>query len=458
MGMTKCKNEGCQNKTIMKQENMKITNAWISQIVDESINPIFGDILIENGKIASIIEHSSTTPTSTSDKSVINAGGRVVTIPLVNFHDHIYSRLAKGLPIKGNMSNFQNILKNLWWKLDLDLDLDMVRASAQITVLESIRNGVTYIFDHHASPNNTEGSLSTIANVLENTGLCGVLCFETSDRNGNALSQQAIDENKNFFLNNSSKNIKSLFGLHASFTVEDKTLEQISEFLNIHDVGIHVHLAEDKSDTEISKKKFNKTPIERFKDFKLLNSKSIVAHGIHLTENDYKILEESGVALAYNLDSNLNNSVGLPNFKMVSNSTTVLVGTDGMHANIAKSFKQLFLQLRNSGFSFDDAFSFMINSYFNQHRFVKQFFQDFTSLNIGDRADLIIWDYIPPTPFNKENFWGHYLYGVVERPVKTVIQNGKVLMKDFDLVNIDETKIASKIFEQGNKLFNKFGS
>lgn len=438
-------------------KNIKIVNAWISQIVDETINPIYGDIEIEDGNIKAIIKHDYSKPTSVNDDKVIDAGGRVVTVPLVNFHDHIYSRLAKGLPIKGDMTSFQNILENLWWKLDLDLDLDMVKASAQMAVLESIRNGVTYIFDHHASPNSTEGSLSTIADIIENIGLRGVLCFETSDRNGEGLSKTSIEENQNFFLNHTSENIKALFGLHASFTVEEKTLKQVSEFVQNNNIGVHVHLAEDKFDNEISLEKFSKNPIERFNEFKLLNSKSILAHGIHLTENDYKILESSGAALAYNLDSNLNNSVGLPNFKMVPKSTTILVGTDGMHANIARSFKQLFLQLRHSRFSFDDAFGFMISAYFNQHKFAMQFFPDFPSLCVGDRADLIIWDYIPPTPINNENFWGHYIYGVIERPVQTVIQNGNVLMKDFELSSIDETEITSKIFEQGNRLFNKFG-
>ena len=438
----------------MKQDNIKIINAWISQIKDNSIIPIFGDIEIESGKIVSI---STNGEHKLSNSKIIDAGGRVVTIPLVNFHDHIYSRLAKGLPLKGEMNSFQNILKNLWWKLDLDLDLEMVKASAEIAVLESIRNGVTYIFDHHASPNNTSGSLSTIANVIENTGLRGVLCFETSDRNGKSLSQQAITENQNFLFNDTNENIKGMFGLHASFTVEDETLKSVSELIKNNNFGIHVHLAEDKSDIEISESKYGKNPISRFDDFELLNTKSILAHGIHLSKNDYAIIESSGAALAYNLDSNLNNAVGLPNFKMVPNSTPILVGTDGMHANIARSFKQLFLQLRNSGFSFDEAFGFMIRSYFNQHKFAKQYFADFPSLNIGDRADLIIWDYIPPTPINQNNFWGHYLYGIIERQVKTVVQNGKILLSDFNFTNVDEDKIAKNIFNNGNRLFQQFG-
>ena len=437
---------------------MKIINAWIAQIGDGEIIPIFGDIEIESGKIVSIAERDfeDFIPSNTND--TIDAEGRVVTVPLINFHDHIYSRLAKGLSITGDMSSFQNILKNLWWKLDLDLDLEMMKASSQMAVMESIRNGVTYIFDHHASPNNTEGSLNVIADVLDSSGLRGVLCFETSDRNGRKLSEAALDENKDFLLNKTNENIKGLFGLHASFTVNDDTLNAIAKFVENNSVGIHVHLSEDESDNTISKKTFGKRPIERFNYFGLLNPKSILAHGIHLTEEDYKIIESSKVALAYNLDSNLNNSVGLPNFKMVPKSTSVLVGTDGMHANIARSIKQLFLQLRNSGFSFDDVFDFMIKAYFKQHNFIKQFFPDFPSLVIGGRADLIIWDYVPPTPINKGNYWGHYFYGIIERPVKTVIQNGNILMDNFQLKIIDEKKTNLEIFKQGNKLFNKFNS
>ncbi len=353
------------------------------------------------------------------------------------------------------MNSFQNILKNLWWKLDLDLDLEMTKASAQMAVLESIRNGVTYIFDHHASPNNTLGSLSEIANLIEGTGLRGVLCFETSDRNGEQLTINSITENQNFFLNQTNKNIKSLFGLHASFTLTDETLAKVSSFVKENKLGIHVHLSEDKSDNAISIERYGKNPIQRFFDLGILNQNSILAHGIHLSENDYKILASTNSALAYNLDSNLNNAVGLPDFKMVPKSTPILIGTDGMHANIARSFKQLFLQLRNSGFSFDNAFEFMITAYFNQHKFVKQFFGDFGSLNIGDRADLIIWDYIPPTPIKSDNYWGHYLYGIVERQVQTVIQDGKLLMKDFNLVNIDEKLFSKNIIEQGNLLYKK---
>ena len=174
------------------------------------------------------------------------------------------------------------------------------------------------------------------------------------------------------------------------------------------------------------------------------------------SQSDFNFIVESKSAIAYNLDSNLNNSVGLPDFRNVPNQIPILIGTDGMHANIAKSMKQYFLLNRYKGKSFDDAFESFINTYFAQNKFVKKYFNDFPSLIEGDRADFIIWDYVPPTPISKDNFWGHYIYGVIENSVKSVIQNGKYLMKDFKIENLDESKIWEEVNIQGNNLYKKF--
>ncbi|MBL1211838.1 MAG: amidohydrolase family protein [Ignavibacteriae bacterium] len=436
----------------------KIVNAWISQVIGNEIIPVFGDLHFSNGKIDKIEKKKFKLPLEQSDKSetVYDAEGRILTLPLVNFHDHIYSRLAKGLPLTEPMDTFQNILKNLWWKLDLDLDLPMIAASAKMAGIESIKNGVTYIFDHHASPSSTINSLKTIKAELNNFGLRGVLCFETSDRNGQAKSDEAIKENIDFFKNLTNDNFKGLFGLHASFTVDDETLNKVRRLIIENVVGIHIHVSEDESDNEISLEKYNASPIQRLVNANLLNAKSIIAHGLHIAQADLNIVADCGSAIAYNLDSNLNNSVGLPDFKNVPSEIPILIGTDGMHANIAKSMKQYFLLNRFKGKSFDDAFGNFIEVYFNQLNFVKKYFNDFPNLNEGDRADFIIWDYVPPTPISKNNFWGHYIYGVTESSVKSVVQNGKYLMKDFRLREIDEAKNWEEINIQGNNLHKKF--
>ena len=350
------------------------------------------------------------------------------------------------------MENFPEILQNLWWKIDVLLDHDMIKASTYMAAMESIRNGVTYIFDHHSSPSHSLGSLNIIKDSLGEFNIRNVLCFETTDRNGELLKLEALKENTDFYLYNTDENSKATFGLHASFTLEDSTLTAVKKFLEKNDIGIHIHLCEDESDKNISLKKYGKLPVQRLLDFNLLNEKSILVHGVHLTKEEFDLIKSKHPALVVNLDSNLNNAVGTPKFENIPEAISVLCGTDGMHANIARSQNQMFLMMRNQKLSFDKAFYHFRKMYFDQHRFVKKYFPDFSSLQIGDRADLIIWDYVPPTPISQSNFFGHYIYGILERQVHSVIQNRKVLMNNFSLTDIDETKINNYIYEQGKRL------
>ena len=281
--------------------DLKIINAWICRPVKNNIVPIFGDLKIHDGKILAIrsknfkeyLKENSTE----KGKKIYNAHGRVLTIPNVNFHDHIYSRLAKGLSITGKMDNFYDILSNYWWKVDKSLDYSTVKASAQMAVLESIKNGVTYIFDHHASPAAAKGSLNTIAEVLNEANLRGVLCFETSDRNGIKLAKAALDENINFVEKYSDDNIKAMLGLHASFTLADDTLADSERILKDYNLGIHIHLNEDSTDRVLSKQIAGQFPVARLLKYNLLNIKSILAHGIYLTKKDFSKIDEREVLL-----------------------------------------------------------------------------------------------------------------------------------------------------------------
>lgn len=439
----------------MNQE-LLIINVWICQIEGNSISPVFGGIFIRERKIESIFRGEGI-PNSLTNQNckVIEGSGRVVTIPNVNFHDHFYSRLAKGLDIKGSTENFPNILENLWWKLDLLLDEEMVRASAVQGAADSIKNGVTYIFDHHASPTFTSGSLKTISDVLTEYNLRGVLCFESSSRNGDEMQRLGLEENLNFHKRHTNDDIKALFGLHASFTLNDELIKRASELVNENKMGIHIHLCEDKSDKELSIAKFGKSSLQRLIDHNLLSEKSILAHGVHLSGSEIDQISNSGASIVFNPDSNMNNAVGLPDYDLMISKISTLAGTDGMHANVAKSIKQIFLLMRNAGYSFDKAFGYIIKIYFDQLNFVKKYFPDFTSLQLGERADLIMWDYIPPTLFNSGNFWGHYLYGMTECGIHSVVQNGEVLLENFKLNEEVDLKF---IAEQGKILLKKFNN
>ena len=435
----------------------EISNAWICRVSENKVLPVFGDLLLENGVIQEIRRKNFNeylSSKSSSKKNQFDAEGRVLTITNVNFHEHIYSRLAKGLPIKGSTDSFQNILKNIWWKLDTLLDQKMVESSAVLTSIESIKNGVAYIFDHHSSQSKPIGSLSVIAETLMKYELNAVLAFETTDRNKNSID--SFNENKNNLNNNIDSKIKYLFGLHASFTVNNETLEKLGKLLSESNTGIHIHLCEDKLDRTLSKSRFGKLPLQRLIKYNLLNEKSILSHSIHLSPSEYRTIAGYGSAIALNPDSNLNNSVGINDFKSMADDQILLCGTDGMNANPAKSLKNLFLLMRHSGLSNEFVFNKISKIYFDQIEFIRRFFPDYSLLNIGEKANFIIWDYIPPTPIKKSNFFGHYIYGIIENHVSSLIVNGNFLMKNKKLIGINESELNKTIYRDGKRLYNKF--
>ena len=210
-----------------------IRNVWLCPLHDGRASPVFGDLVLEGGRLHSFKPRSfarylgellrrgpsapEARPASSAERPVssaerpaptarrapgtageIDAAGRVLTAPRVNFHEHFYSRLAKGLDLGRPMDSFVRILENFWWALDRALDPDMVAACARLGALEAIRSGATVVFDHHASPGCIPGSLDLIAGALREAGLRGVVCYETSDRGGGAEAEAGLAENRRF--------------------------------------------------------------------------------------------------------------------------------------------------------------------------------------------------------------------------------------------------------------------
>ena len=126
----------------------------------------------------------------------IDAGGQYIMPGNICAHTHFYGAFARGMAIPGEApSKFIEILKRLWWPLDMALDEDAVAYSALVCLVDAIKHGTTTLFDHHASPNFVDGSLDVIGDAVDQSGLRAVLCYEVTDRNGTEGAQAGIREN-----------------------------------------------------------------------------------------------------------------------------------------------------------------------------------------------------------------------------------------------------------------------
>lgn len=442
---------------------MILKNANICQFKNDSYQPVFGDLQIENGIITNInersfekyVRESSKKPMeSNSNLSEYDAQGRLVLPPLVNFHEHVYSRLSKGLPVKGDLSNFLNVLKNLWWKLDRALFQEAIEASAQIAAIEAIKNGVGTLFDHHASPKFVSGSLEIIKKVLKAHGLDAVLSYEISDRNGIENMKEGVQENLDFIRFQTSQHCKAQFGLHALFTLNDETLKYIQEQTADLKAGFHVHIAEDKYDVDFNKEKYNLSLLQRLKKFNLINEKTFLVHCNHIDKNELEAVAKQKATIVHNPDSNFNNAVGTLNLLEVPQNCNLVLGTDGMHSNILRSIKMAFLNVRHQNLNSTIGFEIIDRIIKNSFATQEMFFGKSPKLQLGDVADFIVLDYVPYTPLDKENFLGHFLYGATEVPVRTMFKNGYFLMKDYDIER--ENEIYQRSYEIGKKVRERF--
>ena len=397
-----------------------------------------------------------------SDHEFIDANKKVIMPGLINTHMHIYSSFARGMAVPGKPSeNFMEILENLWWRLDKKLTLEDTKYSAYSTYIDCIKNGVTTVFDHHASPFAIEGSLFTIKDVAKNLGIRTNLCYEVSDRDGLKTIDQGIQENVNFIKfakDDESDMVKGMFGLHAAFTLSDETLEKCANEMANLDAGYHVHTAEGIDDVIINKEKYNKKVVQRLNDFNILNDKTIAVHCIHIDSEEMELIKENKSFVVHNPESNMGNAVGCaPVVHLLNKGITVGLGTDGYTSDMFESLKVANIihkhQLRDPRVGWAEAPTMLFEN--NRKIASKHYKKDLGVLKEGAYADVIVVDYIPHTPLNENTENGHIIFGMTGRSVDTTIINGKVLMKDRILLNIDEESILAKSREMSNKLWDR---
>lgn len=416
------------------------------------------DVLIENDRIKKIGKNL----TDKADKE-INAYGKLVMPAFINAHMHFYSTMVRGLGKAAPSANFTEVLNNLWWRLDKKLTLDDCYYSAAVPLIDAIRKGTTTLLDHHASPFAITGSLDRIGQAAMDTGLRVSTCYELSDRDGKEKAQEGIDENINFIKKCRAEEndmIHGLFGMHASFTIGEETMEKAADAAKSIGTGFHVHTAEDIADQVETKKMTGMSVIERYKKHGVLGDQTICVHCVHVDDNEIDMLKESDTIVVHNPQSNMNNAVGVADiFKMQEKGILVGLGTDAMTVNMQEELRTAHwlhkLTRKDPSCGFMECINMLA---VNNAKIAQRFFPEsgLGELKEGHKADVILIDYFTPTELSTETFYGHMIFGIPHAPVDTTIANGKVLMENKIITCINEEEIAAKSKELATKLWERF--
>ncbi len=408
------------------------------------------DVRISDGKIIETAKLLKQKP----GEEIIDCTGKFIMPGLVNSHTHLYSALARGMSGPKKLpANFVEILDKIWWKLDEALDEESVYYSGLVGAIEAVKYGTTTLIDHHASPNYISGSLGTLKNAMEEVGLRGILCYETTDRGGMKKRDEGLDENESFIIAN-QKNpfFRGMVGAHASFTLSEESLKKLGELVNKYDNGIHIHVAEDKADVSDCLENYQMGIVDRLKKHGLLNSKSIYAHGVHLTRDEIKKISKAKTWLIHNPRSNMNNAVGYAPLNLFGQRSAL--GTDGFPADMFEELKYGYF--RNQESKNKTGFSRLPELLQTGNTIISEIFgEKFGVISKGNQADLVILDYKSPTPLSKENLLGHFIFGMNSSIVESVMINGKWVMWNRQFFGVDEEAVMVEAQKVAKRLWKR---
>ena len=435
----------------------RFENGIVATLGKENKVLLNGSVVTDGEKIVAVGDSAQMKQRYPKAESV-DCKGKVVMPGFICTHHHFYSTMARGMAIPGEpASNFVEILERLWWKLDMALSDEDITLSAQIPLIECIRNGTTTVIDHHASPSMRDGSLDLIETAVRQAGIRASLCYEVSDRN---IPGGGIQENERFIkkIGKGDGQIAAMMGLHASFTLSDETLEKCVGIAKDAGVGCHVHVAEDLSDREDSIKKYGMPTVNRLNKMGASGEKSLFIHCVHIDDSEMDIIAATKTAVVHNPESNMNNAVGVTKIlDMLKKGILVGLGTDGMSSDMLAQMRCAYLLHRLANHdprvAFMEAPQMLLPN--NAEICERQFGLKLGELAEGRPADLAIIDYQPPTPISEANFLGHLIFGLVDATVDTTVCKGKILMKNKKILALDEERIAARSRELAPKVWKR---
>ena len=421
-------------------------------------------LLLRDGRIQDM-GPSSLLRDKYSDVEQMDARGQIVMPGNICAHTHFYGAFARGMGIPGPApKDFPDILERLWWRLDRALlDVD-VAYSALVCLVDAIKHGTTTLIDHHASPNAIDSSLDQIADAVEQAGVRAALCYEVTDRNGPDGAQAGISENVRFLhavRERDSDLLAATFGLHASLSLSDRTLQKCVAAAAGLDTGFHIHVAEHEADEYDARERHGLRVVDRLAAAGILGPKSIVAHCVHVDPREMEILRETGTWVTHQPRSNMNNAVGAANIEgMLRLGIPVCLGNDGMGNAMWSEWKDAYLlhKVVHRDPRRANGMDVIRMAVYNNAALAQVFWPDLPlgRLEIGAAADVILVDYHPTTPLGVGNLPWHIIFGFENSMVTTTIVGGKVLMRDRQLLTLDEAEITARSRGLATEVWRRF--
>ncbi len=356
----------------------------------------------------------------------VDLAGRWLLPGLVCAHHHLYSALATGMPFLPEVPrSFTHMLELVWWRLDRALDLDSIEVSALVGGVDALRRGVTTIIDHHASPNAIEGSLGVLDDALGRLGLRRVLAYEVTDRNGPDGARAGLRETERQLARGAGPMSATMVGAHAAITLSDATARACADLARAAGVGLHVHVAEAVDD---------RGAVRRLLALDALPPGSILAHGVHLGDDELHHARDAGAWFTHQPRSNMNNAVGYAPLARMGDR--VALGTDGIGADMLAELQAGYFRSQEGAVGWGPG-RWMQALDAGQSLAGQKLGVTLGRIAPGHAADLVVLDPAPGPPLAVENLAAALVFRFGSHLVRDVMIAGEWRLRDRQVVGVD---------------------
>jgi Cytosine deaminase and related metal-dependent hydrolases len=344
------------------------------------------------------------------------------------------------------------------WPAEANLTAEDVYYGSLLGCLEMIRSGTTAFCDMYFFMNET-------AKAVEKAGIRGCLSYGMielgNDEKGNAelsAGEKLISDLRG----KANGRITAMYGPHAPNTCSQPFIARVKEAAERDGVGVHIHVLETEAELNYMKENFGMCSVHRLDAVDFWNTSKVpvlAAHCIWMSDGDIKLFAEKGVTVSHNPISNMKLASGIaPIQKMLDAGVKVTLGTDGCASNnnldMFEEMKTAAL-LQKVGTMDPTALPAKAVVEMATTNGAVVIDQKTGILKVGNKADMIFVDTKKANATPIFDVYSHLVYSAAGSDVKTVIVDGKILMKDYKVLVLNEEEVMAKAKEHALKLVEK---
>ncbi|KAF5083381.1 5-methylthioadenosine/S-adenosylhomocysteine deaminase [anaerobic digester metagenome] len=412
-----------------------------------------GSLITDNDKIDEI-DYSNSKLGSNDADEVIDAEGKVLSPGLVNTHTHLSMSLMRGLA--------DDMLLDTWlndhiWPVEANLQGEHCQAGAMLACAEMIKSGTTCFNDMYFF-------MDHVADAVDKAGMRGTLSHGMIDLGDGDKRKAEFKETQRIIdkcHNTADGRIKVAFGPHSPYTCSMELLEGVRKQADKQGLRIHIHVSETKKEVEDVMEANGKRPFEYLDEIGILGPDVLAAHAVWLDEGEMDIIKERGVKLSHNPASNMKLASGVsPVSKLLENGVCMSLGTDGAASNnnldLLEEMKITALLQKVTTL---DPTVMPARTVFDMATIggaaALGLEDEIGTIEVGKKADIILVDMKSSSLTPLRNPVSHLVYSANGADVDTVICNGEMLMKNRELLTIDEAEVISMAEEASEDLLSK---